>query len=90
MHHAALVDVGQRTRDIASQSRAVVHAERAATGEDLFERPAAQVLTDHEDRARLLAPVVDAGQVGVTQRRGTHDPIPEGPSHVLVPGQSRQ
>ena len=41
--------------------------------EEILERTAREVLGDHEDRAGLLAPVVDARDVGVPEGRGPDD-----------------
>ena len=86
-HEAVLVHVGERARDVAPETSAVVDAETSSRSEHVLEGAAPQVLADHEDRAGLLAPVKDTREVRVAQRRGADDAVAERAAHVLVRGE---
>jgi len=82
VHHAVLVHVGQRTTDVASESRAVIDAQRATAREDVLKGSAAEVLTDHEDRTGLLTTVEDAREVRMAQRGGLDNPLTKRATNV--------
>jgi hypothetical protein len=89
-HAAVAVGEAERGGDVGGDLRGAVGVEPALVRDQLGQALALDVLHDDEVRAVGLAPVVDADDVGVVQRRGRLGLAPEPLDEAGVGGQRRE